>query len=282
VVRPGIHLGVWHREKEKGLYVWGTTRTIPVSCFVLEVLNPGMLVAKHRRGEEAGKFVNVAVLEGNTIKVLNREAAMVLDCPPVVTALLGFETPATPDEPVNVLVELAVSMRAHGRGGTLLVVPSHSREWQESIVRPLSHPISPPFAELAFLMGATPEERRERWWHDALRRAVDAVAGLTAVDGATIVNDENEVLAFGAKIARRQGRPQVEQVTVTEPVAGVKPAVISPSQLGGMRHMSGAQFVQDQRNALSLVASQDGRFTIFAWSPCSEMVHAHRVETLLV
>jgi hypothetical protein len=30
------------------------------------------------------------------------------------------------------------------------------------------------------------------------------------------------------------------------------------------------------------VASQDGRFTVFAWSPCENMVHAHRVETLLM
>ena len=43
-----------------------------------------------------------------------------------------------------------------------------------------------------------------------------------------------------------------------------------------------AQFVQDQRGAVALVASQDGRFTVFAWSPCEEMVHAHRVETLLL
>ena len=33
---------------------------------------------------------------------------------------------------------------------------------------------------------------------------------------------------------------------------------------------------------VALVASQDGRFTIFAWSPCESMVHAHRVEALLL
>jgi hypothetical protein len=55
-----------------------------------------------------------------------------------------------------------------------------------------------------------------------------------------------------------------------------------PSRLGGTRHLSAAQFVHDERAALALVASQDGRFTIFAWSPCEEMVHAHRVEALLL
>jgi hypothetical protein len=33
---------------------------------------------------------------------------------------------------------------------------------------------------------------------------------------------------------------------------------------------------------MALVASQDGRFTIFAWSSCDGMVHAHRVEALLL
>jgi hypothetical protein len=46
--------------------------------------------------------------------------------------------------------------------------------------------------------------------------------------------------------------------------------------------LSAAQFVFDQRDSIALVASQDGRFTVFAWSPCELMVHAHRVDTLLL
>jgi len=48
------------------------------------------------------------------------------------------------------------------------------------------------------------------------------------------------------------------------------------------RHLSAAQFVHDQHDAVALVASQDGKFTVFAWSPCEGMVHAHRVDTLLL
>jgi hypothetical protein len=57
---------------------------------------------------------------------------------------------------------------------------------------------------------------------------------------------------------------------------------MNPSEMGGTRHLSAAQFVHDQQNAVALVASQDGRFTIFAWSPCETSVHAHRVEALLL
>ena len=111
---------------------------------------------------------------------------------------------------------------------------------------------------------------------------MDAIAGLTAVDGAALITDQYELLAFGAKIGRRDGGVRVEQVIVTEPIVGGVPAVVQPLELGGTRHLSAAQFVQDQRGSLALVASQDGRFTVFAWSPCEEIVHAHRVETLLL
>jgi hypothetical protein len=125
-------------------------------------------------------------------------------------------------------------------------------------------------------------ERRDRTWQESVTRAVDAVAGLTAVDGATVITSGYDVLAFGAKIARRRGQPQVEQITLTEPIEGDVASVASPARLGGTRHLSAAQFVHDQHDAIALVASQDGRFTVFAWSSCEEMVHAHRVETLLM
>jgi hypothetical protein len=69
---------------------------------------------------------------------------------------------------------------------------------------------------------------------------------------------------------------------VTEPIEGGVAEVVTPAQLGGTRHLAAGQFVHDQRDAVALVASQDGRFTIFAWSACDEMVRAHRVEALLL
>src|SRR5919206_435711 len=59
VERPGIHLGVWPEGGQ--MYVWGTTRSVPRFCFVLEVVEPGLLVVKYRRRPESGKYINVAV-----------------------------------------------------------------------------------------------------------------------------------------------------------------------------------------------------------------------------
>ena len=279
VERPGIHLGVWRNAGT--LSAWGTTRDIPTSCFVLEVVDPGLLVVKHRRAD-VGKFVNVLVLQGDQIKLVDQRAAALPGCPPLLTSLLGFQVRSASDDSINVLVELAVSMRAHKRGGSLLVVPADGDAWRESILEPAGYAVSPPFSELAALMREGDDRRHHRDWQDALHRSVEAIAGLTAVDGATLITDRYELLAFGAKIGRRDGWTRVQEILATEPIAGSLPTTVHPAELGGTRHLSAAQFVQDQRDALALVASQDGRFTIFAWSPSENLVHAHRVESLLI
>ena len=184
---------------------------------------------------------------------------------------------------MNVLVQLAVSMRAHGRGGLLLVVPAGDGDWQESIVQADSVCGRAAVRGVAELTREGRDDReRQRAWQDAVeprRRSDRRPDGGRRRDGA---DQRYELLAFGAKIARRKGSPQVEQVTVTEPIEGNVASIVHPTQLGGTRHLSAAQFVHDQRDAVALVASQDGRFTVFAWSPCEAMVHAHRVETLLL
>src|SRR3954468_16047673 len=263
VERPGIHLGV--SEIDGVLAVWGATRALPPYCLVLEVAAPGLLVIKQHRGGEHTKFANIAVLEADQVKIVDEQASSLPECPSLLSSLLGFDTPASWSDSVNVLVQLSVSMRAHKRGGLLLVVPADSERWRESIVSPIAYELSPPFSVLADLMLESVNVR-DRLWEDALGRAVEGIAGLTAVDGATIVTDRHQLLAFGAKITRRRGSPPVEIATVTEPIEGGTPRQVHPASLGGTRHLSAAQFVHDHRDAVALVASQDGRFTVFAWS----------------
>jgi hypothetical protein len=279
VERPGIHLGVW--PDEEGLRVWGTAHHIPRFCFVLEIIEPGLLVVKYRRDQDSGKFVNVVVLKGNQLKVVDEEGTNLPDCSPLLKALLGFGLATSRHSAVNLLMQLAVSMRAHGRGGTLLIVPQGTETWRASVLWPVLYAVDPPYTKLSELLQQEIPGGNEATWQETLRQTIEMVAGLTAVDGAMLLNDRYELLAFGTKIRLRDGTQQIEQVILTEPVIGSSATVVNPLQLGGTRHLSAAQFVQDQRDALALVASQDGRFTIFAWSPCEGMVHAHRVETLL-
>jgi hypothetical protein len=221
------------------------------------------------------------VLEGERIKVVDEAGASLPDCPSLLTALLSFEALTPAAGPTNVLTQLAVAMRSHGRGGSLLVVPGDGDGWHASAARPILYTVTP-FADLADLLAAPGDERGTPAWREALRQSVEGIARLTAVDGATVINQRYELLAFGMKIVRKRGSARVERVAVTEPVLGNTAAVVDPSRLGGTRHLSAAQFVNDQRDALAMVASQDGRYTVFAWSPCENLVHAHRVETLLM
>jgi hypothetical protein len=221
------------------------------------------------------------VLEGDRIKIVDERASLIVDCPALLTSMLGFDYAELSDDALNVQVQLALAMRRHGRGGILLAVPADSDGWRESIVHPIRYAVEPPFSEVADLL---PQHDRmpEDEWAEAIARAIEALAGLTAVDGATVITDRYELHAFGAKIGRRDGGAPVEEIVVTEPIVGGTAVRMHPGQLGGTRHLAAAQFVHDQRRAVALVASQDGRFTIFAWSPCDGSVHAHRVEVLLL
>jgi hypothetical protein len=274
VARPGIHLGAWPVAGD--LRVWGSTLAVPTGCMVLEVLGPGLLVVKQRIHEDSAKFRNVAVFEGEQVKLMQRGACGA-DSPSLLQYLLGPDSSPASDEADDVLLRLAVSMRAHKRGGTLLVVPAGSESWRESIVRPIAYAMDPPFADLADLVRVASVGPRPE-----LAKLVDEIAGLTAVDGATLITDRYELLAFGVKIGRPDGRPRVERAVLSEPIEGGRSEVVAALQLGGTRHNSAAQFTQDQREAFAMVASQDGRFTLLAWSEREGLVHAHRVESLLL
>src|SRR5438309_4574578 len=120
VERPGIHIGVWSYDRD--LYVWGVTRTVPSWCFVLEVVGPGLLVIKYRRDDPSTKFANIAVLEGADVKFIEQQPAMISEAPPALGSLLSFYSSAGRNESDNLLVKVAIAMRAHGRCGSLLVV----------------------------------------------------------------------------------------------------------------------------------------------------------------
>jgi len=280
VERAGVHVGVWHDGDE--LYIWGTTIKLPNYCFVLDVSEPALLVVKQRRIIGLGKFTNVAVLRGDQVKVVDENSGLLPDSPAILTSLLGLSSSALWNDPVNVLIQIAVSMRAHGRGGILLVTPSTHDNWRASIIHPLQYPIHPAFTGVTDLVQRDDGTASDIYWQNALRREVENITGLTAVDGATVINDRHALLTFGAKIARADYSTPVEQMQFMEPVIGGSPILIHPSSIGGTRHLSAAQFVHDQHDALALVASQDGYFTVFSWSEQVQMVQAHRIDVLLL
>jgi hypothetical protein len=278
VERPGVHLGLWHIDG--ALRIWGILRSLPYWCFVLEVAAPGLLVVKYRRPDQVGKLANLAVLEGSSVKMIEPQSAVISDAPHAMLPLLAFYSSAGGTASDDVLVRTAISMREHRRGGTLLIVPHKDNAWLGSLALPMPYRATPPYSEVDELLQVRKQEGAAAT--AGLMSAVNALAGLTAVDGATVISDRYAVLAYGAKIRRADNARSVERVLVTEPIEGTEPVELDASQLGGTRHLSAAQFVQDQPDSIAMVASQDGRFTVFVWSRAIGVVHGHRLDSLLL
>lgn len=277
VERAGIHLGVWQDDGE--LRVWGLARALPIWCVIVEVAAPGLLIVKGTRPDQVAKFPNIMVLEGATLRLIEPQSAVITDAPPAMQQLLAFYASAGRTASDDVLVRLALSMRQHGRGGTLLVVPAGSSDWRSSIAPPLPYSAGEPYSGLSKLIHERSSDNANR---AELSAAIHAVAGLTAVDGAAVMSDSFAVLAYGVKIRPADGGQQLERVLITEPIEGNEPVELDPSQLGGTRHLSAAQFVQDRPDSIAMVASQDGRFTVFVWSRAIGIVHGHRLDALLL
>ena len=249
---------------------------------MLEVAAPGLLVVKHHRGD-GGKFVNVAVLEGDQIKMIDEQASQLPDCPALLTSLLGFDTPELDQaDDANVLVELRCRCARTDGAEFSWSCRRTATTWRESIVQPIPYAVEPPFGVLADLVRRADEpSTSEREWQEELEDAVEAIAGLTAVDGATILTDRCDLLAFGAKITRRQGSPLVEQVSVTEPIEGGETAIVVRRRGSAARAIcrprSSSTISAIRRRAGRVAGRTLHRLRLVA---VRGTVHAHRVETL--
>ena len=126
---PGIHLGVWPGP-DGGFRIWGAARELPDFCLVAEVVEPGLLVLKYQRGKDQ-KFGNLAVLRGDQLRVVEEGDGSMPGRPPLLAALLGSDSIVPWADGGTLLTQLSVSMRRHGHGASLLVVPSGTDGWRD-------------------------------------------------------------------------------------------------------------------------------------------------------
>jgi hypothetical protein len=169
------------------------------------------------------------------------------------------------------LEKVAARMRYHRHGGTILVVPSDNK-WRASVSTSALWPHQPYSAIREDLEAADkhpPSLFEEGFWERASRESADRslwlLSRITAVDGAVVISRELDVFAVGAKIHPAQPGRRPEMVAVSEPFEDSQLREETLQDLGGMRHQSAAQFVFDQRRSIAIVASQDGRVSVFYW-----------------
>ena len=214
VERPGIHLGVW-RDDGDDLRVWGTTRDHPDG--LLRARGRRARTARHQASSRRRRQVRQRRgARGRPDQGRSTSSASSLpDCPALLTSLLGFDTPADWNAHRRTCwcswrsrcARTAAAARCSS-------CPPSSDDLARIDRRSRSRtPSTPPFTELAELVRDAPRRATaSASGRTSSTTRSSAVAGLTAVDGATVLTDRYELLAFGAKITRRDGSPLVEQV----------------------------------------------------------------------
>jgi len=229
--------------------------------FRIKVLDPGMLILSFASD-------NVAIISGDEAvfvrdRLLSRSSSIwsKLQGTQGATDYSAFSDPR-----VNVILDAVKSMRALGHGGALLIVPNDER-WKKSIDH-ISYPIDPKFTQVSQTIKEMSEDEGKdeqlrssnRW---VLEMSAKAIAQLTAVDGATVVTHDLDAVAFGAKIKEAAESFEVIEIDPLDHEGYIHQTVVE--KIGGKRHQSAARFIYNQRDAVALVASQDGNVTAFVW-----------------
>ena len=272
-----------------GLHIWGVGRSRPASSLAtitVDVSGPGIV----RIG--VGPFQPFAVLNGRSNPII---AGTRINLANLLKRILHKALPA--DDFVQtqavwreclVLAILAKVIVDHGHGGMLLVVPSETGTWSESL-SPFAYKFGAPDTTIhegirrelnemkaqgemlqRLLQADVPDELKnqvtgaiaQRPWYN--ERDVQAIASLAGVDGAIVMTRDLQVLGFGATIAI--GGDVAPRVCIFRPEPGSQAVVPSPLEtLGGTRHQSAARFVAVNHDSVALVVSQDRHMSVIHW-----------------
>ena len=274
---PAIHrerrgLGI-RAEGPSRLEIWGLT-PMTSTALCVDVKGPGLLVVK-------GMLRNVMIYHAGEATFLEDEDYNTLVR--LTRLALPADSPAD-DRFVNAYWTTRVvdSMRRTGHGGIVLLVPSGSSDWRDALSDAPKYQCSPPFRGLRDALDRllpNPYAVNALVESEHLQNAADAVGQVTAVDGATVLDMDLRLHAFGAMI--QSGQVPVGDIMCVEAGRAKAGGVLrSIRELGGARHRAAAEFCCQIRESVAFVASQDGSLTEFGWLHAEQKVvallHAER------
>jgi hypothetical protein len=259
---PAVHrerygLGI-RAEASEVLAIWGLTPMTPTALCV-DIKGPGLIVVK-------GMLRNVMIYHAGEATFLEDED---YDTLVRITRLaLPADTPAG-DWFVNAywITRVVDSMRRAGHGGIVLLVPSGPSDWRDALSDTPGYQCSPPFRGLRDALNRllpNPYAVHALIESEHLQHAADTVGQVTAVDGATVLDMDLRLLAFGAMI--QTGQLSIGHVLCVEAgrarAGGVTRSI---RELGGARHRAAAEFCCRIQESVAFVASQDGSLTELGW-----------------
>lgn len=172
-------------------------------------------------------------------------------------------------------------MHKHGHGGALFFVSN--KNWVKSVQEPVVFSPTVRYCEISRWA-----VKRSEYWDKFegnkeapienkfadkhVDKKLKLLSQMTALDGATIVTNNFEILAFGAKLKPINSRKRPDEVITIEPFEDSIEKTIKFENIGGTRHQSAAQFIFDQRDAVAVIASQDGKISVMFWDKEIEKV----------
>jgi hypothetical protein len=273
------------------LQIWGFAGWRGLATVTIEITEPGTVRV------DVGPFRPYAILDGRSNDVigatdwdlayhLQRKLAKALPNDDLL------ETQAVPRECLA-LADLVRMILSDGHGGAVLLVPSETGEWSESL-KPFPYRLKTPDTTVRdairkelndednkgkgieeFLQAAPSDDRVIGAFYHALgafhlrndggqRGAIEAIASLAKVDGAVVMTRDMQLLGFGAKIEFRPDRDV--PVCKFKPLPSDQEAVPLPLEdLGGMRHQSAARFIVANKGTVVIVVSQDRHVSVMNW-----------------
>lgn len=275
---PRADIGVWPDEEQK-IVIWGfKTRSaatlIPNLC--VEAMGPGSVLITFGGKSLAGLVGNEAFFIDHSIlmrKIIPKLSSPIDQQNDTILQLMRYLS----------LLNTARKMRAHGRGGTLLLV-ADTVEWRHSIDTPVPYTGGAIFLESDYdvsqkpslmgivknFFGASSQNKtiKDTEYLERLGRQLDQqckhIARLTAVDGALVMSFDRFVYCFGAKITASPDQTPPSNIRVYKPIEGDLGAAFNLVDLGGTRHQSAAHFANAQPGAVAIVVSQDGHVSFIA------------------
>ena len=262
---------------DQGAFICGTA-ALPSQALTVESNEPGLLRLRLL------DRTRVVIRSGEIIYLANDNSDNLLF---LVNSVSEYNLKITPFFLLlsEALEKILQAMLEQGHGGTLLWIPN-ARDWSAG-VKSIRYLCKPAYAGLrqaidqlypdgppSFTSDYPENYRRDPEYKELSRKlhgiqsAISNVGQLTAVDGATVINEDLLVLAFGVML-RAQANDGEDQVKILElGIPQPRPVKLEnlPSarlaHLGGARHRSAADFCLAHPECLAFVASQDGSLTI--------------------
>lgn len=193
----------------------------------------------------------------------------------------------------DVVKETLNRIRRLNHGGTLLIVPDDS-QWRKSIEKPIAFECEQRYNGVQHIEESLTSELTSA--SNVVQRAMEVLARptfvgaigdtsrtlayLSGIDGAVMLAQNLDVLAFGVKVREKQ-KSKSETVVRRMPYEGDPAGETSLTDaFRGKRHLSTARFVLDNPLSKAFTVSQDGGVTAFVME--GEVLHAYKGLELLL